>query len=341
MMQEPESALPGQESAPVVLVTTRSFGRGSVDFEQVLTDAGCVVVRSSTTHDRDILSGDLRRASAWIAGVAPITEDLMSLGPNLRIIARYGVGVDAVDLAAAAARGIVVTNTPGANSAAVADHTLALILAAVRRVPMLDRQLRSGDWSVARTRELQSLVIGLVGAGRIGREVAKRLRAFGAAVSAYDPFADPEALRQDGLRPATLEELAATCDLVSLHAPGDAAVVTADWLAATRPGLILVNTARASLVDEDAVAGALRSGRLSCYAADALAHEGDSAVSPLMAPDLSAATILTPHAAAQTVEAVDNMGRAAATAVLDVLAGRTPPTVVHPPIQTTIPDPSL
>ena len=318
----------GTQGAPVVLVTSRSFSSGSLDLVARLTGSGVRVVRGPADHDLGALRGDLGAAVAWIAGTGPVTDAHLAAAPGLRIVARYGVGVDAVDLAAAAGRGVVVTNTPGANSEAVAEHALALILAAVRHVVDGDRAVRDGDWSVTRTRELRNLRVGVVGFGRIGRALTARLRLFGTTVLAHDPVVPAADVVAAGAVPTGLAELPAACDVVSLHAPGDQRVVDAAWLASAG-GLVLVNTARAALVDEDAVAAAVRDGRLAAYAADDLGPGGDAA-SPLLAPDLAGRVVLTPHTAAQTVEAVDAMGAGATDAVLAVLAGTTPPNVVPP-----------
>lgn len=305
-------------SRPVVLVTSRSFSSGHLDLVGRLTDAGAEVVRGAADHDADALRPHLSRALAWIAGTAPVRREHLADAPGLRLVARYGVGVDAVDLAAAAAAGVAVTNTPGANSDAVAEHALALTLCLLRGVVAGDRGVRAGDWSVRRAGELRHATVGVVGFGRIGRALTARLLPFGTTVLAYDPVVADADIRAAGARPARLDELAERCDIVSLHAPGDRPVVDGKWLDRARAGLIVVNTARASLVDEEAVAAALRSGRLAGYAGDDLAVRGES---PLLAVDLADRVVLTPHSAAQTVEAIDTMGATATEAVLAVLSG--------------------
>ena len=247
------------------------------------------------------------------------------------MVARYGVGVDAVDLDAAAARGIVVTNTPGANVGAVADHAVALMLASLRGVARADRAVRGGDWRVWRTHELGSLTVGLVGFGRIGQATAGRLAGFGATVLAADPWVDPRAARDCGVVLATVDALPDHCDVVSLHAPGGQVIVDAPWLARTRSPFVLVNTARANLVDEPALVAALRANPGLSYAADALLHEhGAGELSPLLAPDLADRVVVTPHLAANTVQAVDQMGSMAVRNVLAVLSGGAPPNPVPP-----------
>jgi D-3-phosphoglycerate dehydrogenase len=319
----------------VVLVTSRSFSSGDLDVAGELRAAGCRLVRGPSDHDLGLLRPLLASATAWIAGAGPVTAGHLDAAPALQIVARYGVGVDAVHLAAAAERGVLVTNTPGANTGAVADHTLALMLAALRDVAAGDRAVRAGQWTVRRSRQLGGLTVGIVGLGRIGREVAARLSGFGSTVLGYDPWAAADALGRLNVEPVELAELARRSDLITLHAPGDAVLVDASFLARTRPHLVLVNTARAALVDEAAVADGLRADRLRTYATDVLGSEAGSHDNPLLAADLADRTLFTPHAAAQTVEAVDRMGRSAVDSVLAHLRGERPPFLVEPPPQPT------
>ncbi|PRX97265.1 NAD(P)-dependent oxidoreductase [Allonocardiopsis opalescens] len=326
----------GGRAGATVLVTPRSFGRGAAPVEEELRRAGLRVVRGPASHDLAELRPLLAEAAAWIAGTAPVTEAHLAAAPRLRVVARYGVGVDAVDRAAAARRGVAVTNTPAANADAVADLAVALLLAALRHVAAGDRDVRSGAWTARRGRELGALTLGLAGFGRVGRAVAARARGFGCRVLAHDPAVPGAEVRALGAEPVGAADLPARADAVSLHLPGGTRVVDADWLAAARPGAVLVNTARADIVDEEAVAAALRSGVLGGYAADTLAHEaspGAATASPLLAADLADRVVVTPHLGAQTVEAVDRMGAGAVRNVLDVLAGRAPADLV-PPVET-------
>jgi D-3-phosphoglycerate dehydrogenase len=315
-----------------VVVTSRSFSSGRLDLVARLEQAGLTVVRGSTTHDLESMRPVLGDAVAWIAGTSPVTAAHLAAAPSLRVVARYGVGVDAVDREAAAGAGVVVTNTPGANSEAVAEHAVALLFAVLRGVPAGDRRVRRHDWSVSRGRQLAGSVAGVVGFGRIGRGVARRLRALGCEVLVHDPYVPAEDVRAAGATPATLEELRGTAQVVSLHAPGGAALVDGAWLSRCPADQVVVNTARADLVDEPAVAAALREGRLAGYAADTLAAEtGGDAASPLLADDLADRVVVTPHLGAQTSEAVDTMGSLAVDDVLAVLAGRPPAHPVTPP----------
>jgi D-3-phosphoglycerate dehydrogenase len=314
-----------------VVVTSRSFSSGAVDLVARLEDAGLAVVRAPATHDLDALRPVLRDAVAWIAGTGPVTAAHLEAAPALRVVARYGTGVDAVDLAAAAAAGVTVTNTPGANSEAVAEHAIALLFAVLRGVPAGDRRVRRGDWSVSRGRQLAGSVAGVVGFGRIGRGAARRLQALGCEVLAHDPYAADADVLAGGARPATLDQVRAAAQVVSLHAPGGSTLVDDTWLAGCPADQVVVNTARADLVDEAAVARALREGRLAGYAADTLAAEsGADSASPLLADDLADRVLVTPHLGAQTREAVDTMGSRAVDDVLAVLAGRPPAHPVAP-----------
>ncbi|MFK0403237.1 phosphoglycerate dehydrogenase [Microbacterium sp. NPDC090225] len=308
----------------VILVTSRSFSDGDLDLVERAAIAGHRILRGPAHHDLDELRVLLHGADAWIAGTGPVTDAHLAAAPKLKIIARYGVGTEAVDLAAARGRGIPVSNTPGANADAVADHAVGLMLAALRFVPDGDRRVRAGDWGVRRGRELGAATVGIVGFGRIGQGVAKRLSGFGCRLLAADPFLPAEVVRAAGAEPAGLDELFETADLISLHAPGGQLLVDAGRLARMRRGSVIVNTARGDLIDESAVADALHDGILAGYAADTL--DGDTAAkdSPLLADALADRVIVTPHLGAQTTQAVDNMGSLSLDDVIAVLKGADP-----------------
>jgi D-3-phosphoglycerate dehydrogenase len=311
-----------------VVVTARSFGSGSRDVVARLEQAGLEVVRAPADHDPAMLREPLATACAWIAGTGAVTREHLALAPHLAVLARYGVGVDAVDLDAARRAGVVVANTPGANSDAVAEHAIALLFAALRSVPAGDRRVRSGIWTVSRGRQLAGATAGVVGFGFIGRRVAARLHALGCTVVVHDPGVDDEAIVAEGHRAVGLRMLCAEADVVSLHAPGGAVVVDESWVAHARTGQVVVNTARADLVDERAVCAGLASGTFFAYGADTLSGEGGDSGSPLVADEFADRVVLTPHVGAQTTEAVDLMGSMAVDAVLAVLSGRMPLHVV-------------
>lgn len=312
----------------VILVTSRSFGDGDLDVHARAAEAGHTIVRGPAHHPLDDLAGVLPTVDAWIAGTGPITTEHLDLAPRLVVIARYGVGVEAVDVAAATERGIVVSNTPGANAEAVADHTVGLALAALRSTVDGDRRVRSGDWTVRRGRELGASTVGIVGFGRIGRGVARRLQGFGSDVLATDPFVPAEDVRRAGAEPATLDEIFAKADVITLHAPGGQVIVDEERIARLRRGAVIVNCARPDLVDEPALAAALADGRVGAYAADVLTGDTAGHDSPLLDAALADRVVITPHLAAQTTQAVDNMGAMALESALAVLAGEPAPYAV-------------
>jgi D-3-phosphoglycerate dehydrogenase len=303
-----------------------------VDFAEQLTSAGYRVERGPAGHDLAALEPSLGEAVGWIAGTGAITRQHFARAPRLRVVARYGVGTDAVDLRAAADAGVAVTNTPGANSTAVVEHTIALMLAALRGVPAADRRVRVGDWSGWRTRELHALTVGIVGLGRIGQGVADRLSVFGCRLIGSDPWLPTDHPLWRRVEPSDPDGIAAACDVVTLHAPGGERIIDNAWLASAVRTPLVVNSARADLVDEAALANALRSGRVLAYAADTLAEENAAnGASPLLSADLADRVIITPHLGAQTVEGIDGMGAMATANVLAVLRGQTPPNPVPVP----------
>ncbi|MDN3444828.1 NAD(P)-dependent oxidoreductase [Microbacterium sp. APC 3901] len=314
----------------VILATSRSFSDGDLDLVERARAAGHEIVRGPAHHGLAELAPLLAAADGWVAGTGPVTDEHLAAAPNLRVISRYGVGTEAVDLDAALRRGIPVTNTPGANADAVADHAVGLMLAALRFIADGDRRVRAGDWGVRRGRELGAATVGIVGFGRIGQGVSRRLGGFGSRVLATDPFLPSDIIAERGAEPTDLDELFGSADVITLHAPGGQTLVDAARLDGIRPGMILVNTARPDLVDETALAAALRDGRLGGYAADTLDGDTAASASPLLAPDLAALVTITPHLGAQTTQAVDNMGSMSLDDVLAVLAGRSPAHLVSP-----------
>ncbi|KJL31527.1 phosphoglycerate dehydrogenase [Microbacterium oxydans] len=311
----------------VILVTSRSFSDGDLDLVQRASQAGHRILRGPAHHELEELRSLLHGADAWIAGTGPVTDEHLAAAPRLRVIARYGVGTESVDLDAARRRGIPVTNTPGANAGAVADHAIGLMLAALRFVPDGDRRVRSGDWGVRRGRELGAATVGIVGFGRIGQGVAKRLSGFGSRVLATDPFLPADVVRAHGAEPVEIDDLFRRADLISLHAPGGQLLVDAARLASMRRGSVVVNTARGDLIDEAAVAEALRDGGLAGFAADTLHGDTAATHSPLLAAELADRVIVTPHLGAQTTQAVDTMGSLSLDDVIAVLKGAEP---AHP-----------
>lgn len=270
------------------------------------------------------------RASGVIVRAARITgAEIAAAAPTLKVIGKHGVGVDNIDLDAARAHGVRVVSTPGANATSVCEMTLALALALARRVPLADRGLRTGTALSDAERtgtELTGKTFGIIGFGAIGRGVAAMMRAaFGATVIGYDPLVPPEAFTAAGaVRATSLPELLASADVVTIHAPLVPAtrnLIGAAEFKVMKPSALLVNAARGGIVDEDALAEALRTGRIAAAASDVFVQELPPAIHPLLAlPNF----IGTPHIAGTTAEALVRMGRDVVAGVLDVLEGREP-----------------
>ena len=259
-----------------VLITTSSFQTEGNEFLQRIREAGYEIVlnpfgrRLTEAEIGDLLSE--HDPDGMIAGVEPLTAAVMDRAPALGVISRCGVGVDSVDLEAAEARRIAVTITPDGPTAAVSELTLALMLAACRRVAESDRQVRSGEWGALMGRLLAKQTVGVVGYGRIGRAVGRLVSAFGASVIASDPYASEQA----AVRMLSVEDLLREADIVSLHVPlidETRNLLDADRIAGMKPGSILINAARGGMVDEAALKEALDSGHLAAAALDCFADE--------------------------------------------------------------------
>jgi D-3-phosphoglycerate dehydrogenase len=280
------------------------------------------------------LTSLVKGIDGWIAGLDEIDASVIAAADGLKVIARYGVGFDRVDVAAATQRGIVVTNTPGANSAAVAELTIGLMLALARRICQANQAVRSGQWPRISGVGLAGKTVGLVGFGSIGWEVARRLSAFGCRVLVADPYVSPEVVSGCGAILMSIDELLPVSDFVCLHAaatPVTTGMVNESFLRIMKPGAFLVNTARGELIDEAALALAIESGRLRGAALDCFRKEPPGIDHPLLRlPQV----ILTPHTGAHTDEAVNAMGRMALDACLAVLRGQRPAHAINPDVYT-------
>lgn len=273
------------------------------------------------TPSKDALIASLASADALIVRSATqVTAQILEASPNLRVIGRAGVGVDNVDLDAATRRGILVMNTPGGNAVSVAEHTLALLMSVARRIPQHNAAIHAGRWEKSGSQgvELRGKTLGLVGLGRVGNEVARRARAMEMLVLAYDPYVSESAARDAGVELSGLNELLERSDFVSLHAalsPATEKLINAEKLSHFKSGAVLVNAARGELVDEAALADALRSGKLSGAGLDVFAVEPPKD-SPLIG---LANAVFTPHIAGSTREAQEEVGTLIAQQVSDFL----------------------
>lgn len=317
------------DPSPKVLVTWMNFDPDDPRTGARLREAGLQILLAPKTGARSPaeMAALVADSVAAIVSTDPFDRDVFAAAPRLRAIARVGVGTDSIDLEAAARHGVAVCTTPGANTATTADHTLALMLAALRRVPEHDRAVRHGGWrrtGPALAGELEGATVGLVGYGAIGRAVRRRLDGFGARVLVCDPYLSAAA----EVEPVGLDTLLGASDVVSLHAPLTAetrGLLDRRRLALLRAHSVLVNTARGGLVDEDALADALERGALRAAALDVLALEPPADGARLLAlPNV----VVTPHVAGLSERSVREMTRRATDAVLAVLAGREPPGLV-------------
>ncbi len=275
---------------------------------EAVADADALLVRSATTVDAEVIAA----------------------APKLKIIARAGVGLDNVDVDAATAAGVLVVNAPTSNIHSAAEHALALMLSAARQIPAADATLRDKTWkrSAFNGTELFGKTVGVVGLGRIGQLVAQRLAAFGTHVIAYDPYVPPARAAQLGIELLPLDDVLARADFISVHLPKTketAGLLGAEALAKTKPGVIIVNAARGGLIDEHALADAIRSGHVRAAGLDVYATE-PCTDSPLF--DLPQA-VVTPHLGASTSEAQDRAGTDVAESVKLALAGEFVPDAVN------------
>jgi D-3-phosphoglycerate dehydrogenase len=255
----------------------------------------------------------------YLAGTERIDEALLSRAPSLRVVSRNGVGVDAVDLQAAERLGVTVVTAPASNAQGVAELAVTLLLALARRIPWHDARLKHDDWSRRQGIEVAGRTLGVIGCGQIGQRVTRMALGLGMRVRAFDAYPSPSFDPGDGFEWAELAGVL-DADFITLHAPGspDGPLIDAAALAAMRPGGFLVNTARASLVDLDAVLDALRSGRLAGFATDVFDTEPPEP-HPLFTDDR---VIVTPHLGGYTEESVDRAAEAAVGNLLRVLRSR-------------------
>lgn len=309
-----------------ILVTPTSFGRNDARLRsEVQEKAGKVTFNTtgkplSSRQLQDLLPD----VDGYIAGLDTIDAGALQVASQLRVIARYGVGLDNVDLAAAEAGGITVTNTPGANAKSVAELTIVLILLLARPVLRAVAETRRGEWPRTSGLTLEGKTVGLIGLGAIGKQVARRLAGFDCRILGHDVVIDEEFAAAYSVQMVERYDLLQSSHFVSLHVPllpDTRRMVNDDFLSTMKEGAYLVNTARGELVDEDALHRALVSGSLKGAALDAFNAEPPEAGNRLLQlPQV----IPTPHMGSHTDGATNNMGRMALDECLAVLRGEEP-----------------
>jgi D-3-phosphoglycerate dehydrogenase len=273
-----------------------------------------------------------RDADALLVTYAKVTAEMIGEMTRCRIIARFGIGVDNVDIAAATSAGIVVTRVPDYCIDEVSDHTMALLLALARKIPFANSRAHAGRWempAVVPIHRLRGSVLGLVGFGRIPQFVAPKAKAFGLRVISYDPFVSEETMKRAGVEKVDFSELVTVSDHISIHTPlvpETHHLFNADVFRRMKPTAHLINTARGSVVDEEALAQALDQGQLAGAALDVLSQEPPS-TSPLFGRD---SVILTPHMSFYSAESLLDLQCKAAEEVARVLTGEAPRNPLNP-----------
>ncbi len=309
-----------------VLVTANSYGKFNPNLKTDLENQVKEVIYNETgkplssSQVADLLPG----IDGYIAGLDQINRQALQTADSLKIIARYGVGIDKVDLQAANEKGIIVTNTPGANSASVAELALGMILMLARQIPFATGAIKQGEWPRLPGLTLENKTIGIIGLGAIGKQLAKRLTGFNCRLLANDPFADEAFAKKYDVVLVDLPYLVAHSDFISLHVPvldETRDMVNKAFIDEMKPGSFIINTSRGELVDEKALLVGLRSGQIRGAGLDAFSKEPPDIDNPLLSlPQV----ICTPHLGAQTDGATNNMGRMALDECLRVLKGEKP-----------------
>ncbi len=290
-----------------------------------------VEIRHVDGTDRPALLAAIADADALLVRSATrVDAEALAASTRLKVVARAGVGLDNVDVPAATARGVMVVNAPTSNIVSAAEHAVALLLSAARHIPAADASLRAGQWKRSSYTgvELNGKIVGVVGLGKIGQLVAQRLAAFGVELIAYDPYVAPARAAQLGIELVALDELLRRADAISIHlpkTPETLGLIGKDQLALTKPGVLIVNAARGGLVDEDALAEAVRSGHVGGAGIDVYVAEPTTSSPLFELPQV----VVTPHLGASTDEAQDRAGTDVARSVQLALAGEFVPDAVN------------
>jgi len=309
-----------------LLVTPTSYGTNDSRLKTELEAQVGEVVYNPT--GKPLTSAEIAKLLpgivGYIAGLDGIDATALKMADRLKVIARYGVGVDNVDLAAAREKGIIVTNTPGANSVSVAELALGLMLALARQIPEAVEAVHQGKWPRYSGISLEGKTIGILGLGAIGKQLARRLTCFDCKILVFDPFADSAFAKDNHIELTTMDEVIEQADFISLHLPllpETRGMVNDTFLNKMKKGSFLINTSRGEAVNEDALLKALQSGHLRGAGLDAFTVEPPDPKNPLLAlPQV----IATPHLGAQTDGATSNMGWLAMRDCLAVLRNEKP-----------------
>jgi len=308
-----------------ILITPRSFASFSDKPLKMLTERDYKIKRNNTgrPYKKEEMLKLIKDVDGIIIGIDELSAKIIEEANALKVISKYGIGLDNIDINMATNKKIVVTNTPTANVDAVADLTFGLILSLARRVPEADRKTKSGEWGKIIGKSVCEKTLGIIGLGKIGRQVVKRAKGFEMNILVFDIVKDKKFVQKYGIKYVNLEKLLQKSDYISIHIPlNDATrgMISHEELEKMKKDAFLINTSRGGIVDEEALYDALRNNKLRGAALDVYKNE------PLQETPLKELdnVIMTPHIGAYTEEAIENMGTQAAQNLIDVLEGREP-----------------
>jgi D-3-phosphoglycerate dehydrogenase len=320
-----------------VLVTARIFGHLSDDSFDIFKNSGFELAKNpyrgkglSENELIELIGG----VHGLLTGVDQVTAKVINAADELKVISKFGTGVDNIDVAAATQKGVVVTNAPGMNSDAVADMTFSLILSIARRIPFANDQVRTGNWPLIVGTEICNKTLGLIGLGQIGKRVAMRAGGFNMKILAYELLPDEQFVQEHRIKLVSLNRLLQESDFVSIHVPltpDTENLIQKDQLEMMKPTAFLINTARGGIVDENELYEALQSGKIAGAAFDVLLEEPPTERQLVELENF----IVTPHISPFTKEAIEKAERLSAQNVIDVLEGHFPPYIVNPEVLKT------
>lgn len=315
----------------LVVIADSPFENNSRE-QAILGKIGARVQRFNCSNESDVIEG-AKEADVVVCDVSPMTRNVISNLRRLVGIVESGVGYDNIDLDAATERGIMVCNVPNFITCEVTDHAVALILALTRKLHQIIPSTRAAEWTWRKFRPIQGLdgkTAGIIGFGNIGRQVAKRLRAFEMDVIAYDPYVSSQAIERLGGKPATLEQLLASSDVVTIHVPltkETRHLIGKAELALMKNSAILVNTARGSVIDQEALIDSLGKGQIRAAGLDVLAVEPPDPNDPILRLDN---VIVTPHIGWYSEESSSRLQEYTALEAKRILSGEAPRNLVNP-----------
>ncbi|GMG95360.1 phosphoglycerate dehydrogenase [Tepidimicrobium xylanilyticum] len=299
-----------------VLITSNSFGSCDKGPLELLEKEGFEIIRNPYGRllEEDELIELLEDVDAVILGTDPLSERVIRNAKKLKIVSRYGVGIDNVDREALERAGIKLTTTPNANTDSVADHAVGLMLSVAHNITKNDRLVRKGVWKKGTGKDLYKSTVGIIGLGAIGRAVAQRLKGFDCNILAYDVVYDEDFVSEYGIKKAELEEIYREADFITLHIPAlDKPILDDEAFETMKDGVIIINTARAEVIDRDALLRALKNKKIYGVGLDVHYNEPNIDREFLECDDV----ILTPHCAASAESAINNMSYLAAKNVID------------------------